>query len=179
MDRDFSFGGEIRWRPAPADIERAHLTRFMAQHDIEDFATLLLRSTQEVGWFTEAVLQYLDIQFHTPYSKVIDLERGIAWPEWCVGGEMNIVHNCVDKYMGTTTEEQVAVLWEGEGGEIRSLSYGELFRQVNQVANALRSMGLGAGDAIGLYMPMVPEAAIALLAYRKAMEKRLGLQIEV
>ncbi len=167
MEQEFTFGGDFRWHPSPDDIERAHLTHFMVEHGIEDFATLMLRSTQDVAWFTEEVLRYLDIQFYTPYAKVVDLKQGIAWPQWCVGGEMNIVHNCLDKYIGTATEDQVAVLWEGEEGETRELRYADLCRQVNQTANALRSMGLGAGDAIGLYMPMVPEIVVALLAIAK------------
>ncbi len=167
MEQEFTFGGDFRWHPSPDDIERAHLTHFMVEHGIEDFATLMLRSTQDVAWFTEEVLRYLDIQFYTPYAKVVDLKQGIAWPQWCVGGEMNIVHNCLDKYIGTATEDQVAVLWEGEEGETRELRYADLYRQVNQTANALRSMGLGAGDAIGLYMPMVPEIVVALLAIAK------------
>jgi acetyl-CoA synthetase len=80
---------------------------------------------------------------------------------------MNIVHNCLDKYMGTPTEEQTALIWEGEAGQTLSLTYGELYRQVNQAANALRSLGLGKGDAIGVYMPMTPEIAVALLAIAK------------
>jgi acetyl-CoA synthetase len=84
-----------------------------------------------------------------------------------VGGSLNIVHNCLDKYLGTATEGHIALLWEGEGGQTRSLTYGDLARKVNQAANALRSLGLGKGDAIGLYMPMVPELVVALLATAK------------
>ena len=80
-----SFGGEIVWRPSPDYIEKAHLTRFMRQHGIQDFKELMQKSTEDVGWFTEAVLHYLDIRFYESYSQVVDLSRGIAWPEWCVG----------------------------------------------------------------------------------------------
>ena len=99
------------------------------------------RSTEDVPWFTEAVLKFLDIQFYEPYQKVVDLSRGIAWPEWCVGGKMNIVHNCLDKYIGTETEKRTAFIWEGEEGVSKSLTYGELYWQVNQCANALRGLG--------------------------------------
>lgn len=161
------FGGPVVWRPTPATIERAHLTAFMQQHELDDFAALLARSTAEVGWFTDAVLRYLDIQFSTPYSQVVDLSRGIAWPRWCVDGQMNIVHNCLDKYLGTPTESRPALVWEGEGGESRSLTYGELNALVCQAANGLRDLGLGRGDAIGIFMPMVPEIVVALLAIAK------------
>ena len=76
-----SFGGEIVWRPTPAHVERAHLTAFMRQHGIADFNELMQRSTQDVAWFTDVVLKYLDIQFYQPYSQVVDLsETAIKTP---------------------------------------------------------------------------------------------------
>ncbi len=167
MSDKFDFGGEIVWRPNKDYIENARLTAFMQTHKIPSIEELMKRSTQDVAWFTEAVLNFLDIQFYEPYSNVVDLKKGIAWPEWCVGGKMNIVHNCLDKYMDTPTKHQPAFIWEGEEGESKTFTYGELFRQVNKTANALRSLGLGKGDAVGLYMPMTPEIIIAFLAIAK------------
>ena len=167
MGEGFDFGGEIVWRPGPGYLEQAHLTHFMHQHGISGFDELMKRSTEDVAWFTHAILNYLDIQFYTPYSQVVDLSRGIAWPQWCPGGVMNIVHNCLDKRIGTPQEERTALIWEAEEGQTGKLTYGELARQVNQAANALRSLGLGKGDAIGLYMPMTPEIVVALLAIAK------------
>ncbi len=167
MDESFEFGGEIVWRPTTEYVDNARLTEFMRLHNIESFDALMQRSTEDISWFTDAILKYLDIQFYEPYEKVVDLSQGIAWPKWCVGGKLNIVHNCVDKYIGTPTEKVTAFLWEGEDGSSKSMTYGELFREVNKAANALRSLGLGRGDAIGIYMPMVPEIAIALLAIAK------------
>lgn len=159
--------GQIVWNPSAETIENAHLTRFMRKHNLASFDDLMVRSTEEVEWFTDAILRYLDIRFYEPYSQVVDLSEGIAWPKWCVGGKLNIVHNCLDKYIGTPAENHLAVIWEGEEGQTRSLTYGELYRQVNQAANALRSLGLGKGDAIGLYMPMTVEIVVALLAIAK------------
>ncbi len=167
MPESFDFGGEIVWRPTPEYIENANLTRFMRQHGISDFEELMRRSTEDVAWFTEAVLNFLDIRFYQPYTQVVDLSKGIQWPRWCVDGKMNIVHNCVDKYIGTPTEGQAAYIWEGEEGGTRTVTYGELYRLTNQAANALRELGLGKGDAIGIYMPMVPEIVPALLAIAK------------
>jgi acetyl-CoA synthetase len=80
---------------------------------------------------------------------------------------MNIAHNLLDKYIGTPVENRTALIAEGEDGQVISLTYGELYRKVNQAANALRSLGLGKGDAIGLFMPMVAEIVIAMLAIAK------------
>ena len=167
MSEQFTFGGEIVWRPTVEYIERAHLTAFMHEHGIKDFAELMERSTSDVAWFTDAVLKYLDIQFYEPYSKVIDIAEGIQFPSWCVDGRMNIVHNCIDKYQGSVVSDQLSVIWEGEEGTTKSLTYEELYKEVNRCTNALRSLGLGKGDAIGLFMPMTPEIVIALLAIAK------------
>ena len=167
MSETFDFGGEIVWRPTPDHIEKAHLTAFMRQHNIPDFDVLMRRSTEDVSWFTDAVLKYLEIEFYKPYTQVADFSKGIQWAEWCVGGQMNIVHNCVDKRIGTPEEENPAFIWESEEGKNGTLSYGELHRQVNQAANALRSLGLGKGDAVGIYRPMIPEIVVALLAIAK------------
>jgi len=167
MNSNDHFGGAIVWNPSPEYLENAHLTQFMRQEGIASFAELMRRSTQDVPWFTEAILQYLDIRFSKPYTQVVDLSQGIQWPRWCVGGEMNIVHNLLDKHIGTPSENQPALIYEAEEGTIRNLTFGQLNRQVNQAANALRSLGLGKGDAIGIYMPMIPEIVVALLAVAK------------
>jgi len=167
MTSQFEFGGDIVWRPTEAYLANSNLKRFMDAHDLPDFDALMEKSTQDIVWFWEAVLEALQIEFYEPYRQVVDLSKGIQWPRWCVGGKMNIVHNCLDKWMGTPVQNRVALRWEGEEGTVRLMSYRDLWAAVNQCANALRSLGLGKGDAIGLYMPMTPEIAIALLAIVK------------
>ena len=150
----FTFGGEIIWRPTPDYIERSHLTRFMRQHHIGSYDELMTRSTTDVAWFTDAVLRYLDIRFRVPYRQVVDLSEGTEWPRWCVDGRMNIVDNCVDKWAADpAARNRPALVWEGEEGDTRHLSYGELAVEVNRCANALRALGLGAGDAVGCSCP--------------------------
>lgn len=85
MPEEFTFGGEIVWRPSQEHIQRAHLTAFMRRHGIADFAELMKRSTEDAAWFTDAALKYLDIEFYEPYSQVVDLSGGIQLPKWCVG----------------------------------------------------------------------------------------------
>ncbi len=162
-----AIGGEIVWRPTPEYVERSHLKRFMDRHGITTLHELHERSITDLEWFWNAVLEDLDVEFYEPYSQVVDLARGVAWPSWCVGGKMNIVHNCLDKWMGTVKQNQAAIRWEGEEGAVRVLTYGDLYREVNRMANGLRGLGLGKGDAVGLYMPMTPEIAIALLSVVK------------
>ena len=167
MAEQFTFGGEIVWKPGHEQIEGANLTAFMRAHGISDFPELMRRSTEDVAWFTDAVLKFLDIQFYEPYSKVLDLSDGIQFPKWCVDGKMNIAHNCVDKWQSSAFSGRAAIVFEGEEGITQRLTYKDLYRQVNKTANALRSLGLGKGDAVGLFMPMTPEIVIALLAIAK------------
>ncbi len=167
MPVHFDFGGEIVWRPSRETIERAHLTHFIHQNNLRDFNELLLRSTEDVAWFTEAILKYLDIQFYKPYSRVIDISGGIQFAKWCLDGQMNIVHNCVDKVYSSINANQLAVIWEGEEGNSATLSYKELYEEVNRCSNALRLLGIGKGDAVGLFMPLTPEIVIAMLAVIK------------
>ena len=167
MNKGYPNQNDFIWHPTAEYIDQAHLTKFMHQHNLQDFNELMQRSTEDVAWFTEAILQYLDIRFYTPYSEILDLSQGFAWPRWVVGGKMNIVHNLLDKYIGTSIENKTALITEVESGQVNSYTYADLWRKVNQAANALRSLGLGSGDAIGLFMPMTCEIVVAMLAIAK------------
>ncbi|MFB6229925.1 MAG: AMP-binding protein [Salinibacter sp.] len=163
----FPFGQEAVWHPDPEVVADSNLRKFMDQHGISDLDDLHARSTSDIEWFWEAVLDDLDIEFYREYDEIVDLSGGIQRPEWCVGGKMNIVHNLLDKWQGTPVENRPALRWEGEDGSTQELTYGELHRRVCRCANALRDLGLGKGDRIGLYMPMTPEIVIAFLAIVK------------
>jgi acetyl-CoA synthetase len=163
----FPFKQRFVWQPTDEYLQHSRLKRFMDRHGLATVDDLQARSTTDIAWFWEAVFEDLEIEFYEPYTQVVDLSSGIQLPTWCVSGKLNIVHNCLDKWMGTATQNHVALRWEGEEGTARVLSYRDLFREVNRVAAALRSNGLGKGDAIGLYMPMTPEIVIALLAIAK------------
>jgi acetyl-CoA synthetase len=164
---EFQFGGEFVWHPTPELVAQSNLQRFIKKHGLGSYDELMRRSTTDIAWFWDAVLRDLDIQFYEPYSRVVDLSEGKPWARWCVGGEMNIVHNMLDKYAGTEVDDRLAIKSETEDGTARALTYKELRVQTNKMAAALRSLGLGKGDAIGVFMPMVPEIVIAMLAIIK------------
>jgi acetyl-CoA synthetase len=164
---DFAFGGEFVWWPDPGAVERANLTRFMRTVGAASLDELIPRSLEDVSRFWDAVLSDLDIQFYHPYSQIADFSRGIEWPAWCVDGVMNVAHNCLDKWLAVGAGGRVAVRWEGEEGATRILTYAELAREVAKAANGLRALGIGKGEAVGLFMPMIPEIVIALLAICK------------
>jgi acetyl-CoA synthetase len=155
------------WKPSQENIEGAHITQFMLRHDIDSFDELLSKAAGDVAWFSDAIYKFLNIRFRTPYSNVVDLKKGPAWPKWCVDGRSNIVDTCLEQYLGTSNEGNLALIWEGEDGRTTSLTYLQLSRQVNKACNALQGLGVQKGDAIGLFMPMTPEIVVALLAIAK------------
>ena len=96
------------------------------------------------------------------WSHVLDWNPPFA--KWFVGGQLNASVNCLDRHINTDIKNKAAIIWESESGETRTLSYFQLYRQVNMFANALKSCGVGKGDRVTIYMPMVPELPIAMLA---------------
>jgi acetyl-CoA synthetase len=166
---EFRFGGEFVWHPSPELIAQSNLQRFIDKHRLGSYGELMRKSTTDIAWFWDTVLRELDIQFYQPYSQIVDLSEGKPWAKWCVNGEMNVAHNMLDKYAGTEIDNRLAIKSETEDPAVagRSLTYKELREQVNIMAAGLRSLGLGKGDAIGVFMPMVPEIVIAMLAIVK------------
>src|SRR6266545_2353593 len=131
-------GDGIAWRPSQAYFETSRLKRFMDRHGLADFDALMRRSTE-----------------------------GIAWARWWLGGRLNYVHNALDKHVSTARRNKLALIWEGEDGACRKYSYWELWAETNRLANALRGLGIGKGDRVGIFMPMIPEVCIASLACSK------------
>ncbi|HBQ98254.1 MAG TPA: acetyl-coenzyme A synthetase, partial [Cyanobacteria bacterium UBA11691] len=112
------------------------------------------------GFWAELAEQELD--WFEKWDRVLDWEPPFA--KWFVGGKINISYNCLDRHLKTWRKNKAALIWEGEPGDSRTLTYAQLHREVCQMANVLKQLGVQKGDRVGIYMPMIPEAAIALLA---------------
>jgi len=153
--------------PSQEFVESTNVWQFMQEHGIDDYNELIERTTSEVpgepasgvDWFWDELIDYLDLEFDEAYDKVRDDADGPQFTDWYPGGELNIAHNVLDRHAAPDTERrnEIACLWEAEDGAVRDVTFGELRRQSNQVANALEQRGVGVGDTVGLYMPMVPE----------------------
>ena len=102
------------------------------------------------------------LTWRTPFTKT--LEWNLPFAEWFADGTLNVAENCVDRHVAAGLGEKGAIHWVGEPGDRRALTYNDLHREVQQAANALKSLGVGQGDRVAIYMPMVPEVAIAMLA---------------
>ena len=152
----------VAWHPPADSRQTTNVGRFMAEHGIDDFDQLVQRSINEPEWFWDAVVRFLGLRFTEPYDKVLDVSKGIPWATWFTGGRLNFAENCL-RHPGART----AIVWEGEDGETRTWTYDELRAQVDGLAGRLRELGVGAGDAVGIYLPMLPETVAAVLAVTK------------
>ncbi len=161
--------GDVVWEPSAEVIGRSRLKRFMDRHGIGTLAELNERSTSETEWFWDAVIHDLGIHWYRAYDRVLDDSHGPQWPNWFPGGKLNIVQTAVDRHVSGAhaTPDKVALIWEGEPGEVRRLTYRELNAEVCKLGNALHKLKVRPGDRVGIFMPMVPETAIALLACAK------------
>jgi acetyl-CoA synthetase len=154
------------WRPDDAALAHARATAFMHEHGIADWRELVRRSSDDIEWFWDAVVRHLDIEFAEPYERVLDSSAGIEWSRWFTGGRMNLAATCVDR-PARLWPDRTAVLWESESGEVRSLDYAELRTQVDRIAGALRELGVGRGDPVGLFLPMSIEVVAGFYAIAK------------
>ena len=159
--------GEIIWTPPKELREKSNVARFMREHGLPSYEELVRRSTEDVEWFWDAVVRDLNIEFFEPYERVLDASQGIMWAKWFVGGKLNLAYNCVDRHAQGAKRDKIALIAETEDGHITRWTYEELAAQTNKLANALKELGVGKGDAVGLFMPMVPEIVAAFMAIAK------------
>ncbi|HKC95149.1 MAG TPA: AMP-binding protein, partial [Nitrospira sp.] len=103
-----------------------------------------------------------ELEWFAPWTKVLDWDY--PWAKWFVGATCNISYNCLDRHVKTWRKNKVALIWVGENDQERFFSYGELYRQVNRCANALKKLGLRKGDRVTIYLPKIPEQVVAMLA---------------
>ena len=155
---------DIIWRPTPDVAERSRIGRFLRAHGLASLAELQRRSVADPEWYWTAVVADLGIRWLRAPARVLDDARGPAWPTWFPGGLMNLTDNCLDRHVEGGRGDHPALIWEGDDGSTRQMTYRELLREVSRLGNALRALGVGDGDRVGIFLPMSLEAAIATLA---------------
>ena len=159
-------GAREAWWPDAETAAETNVGRFMSRHGLSSFDDLVARSIGEPEWFWAAVVEFLDIPFVEPYRAVVDLSQGAPWARWFVGGRLNLAEVCVDRH-AAAEPGRTAVVWEGEDGEVRRWTYAELRSQADGLAALLAARGVQEGDAVGVFMPMVPETVATLMAVAK------------
>ena len=151
---------KFTWQPTAEQRGSANVARLAARLGCDDFAALHRLSVEEPDRFWAEVVDDLGIAFSERWERVLDDSDGIERARWFVGGRVNVARVCVHRWADERPDDEAAV-WQAEDGERRSLTWGELSREVYRLAEGLASLGVGEGDAVGVYLPMAPEAAIA------------------
>ncbi len=159
--------GDVIWEPSPEVIARSRLQGFLDRHRVASYQRLVERAAEDPVWFWDAAIHDLGVAFYRGFDRVLDVSDGIEWARWWVGGRMNIVQSCLDRHRDQAFHDKTALIWEGEPGEVRKLTYGELDVEVCRLAGALQKLGVEPGDRVGIFLPMVPEVAVAALACAK------------
>ncbi len=155
------------WYPSEAYTRGSHLEALMQRLGVADYDALYRLSVEDPGRFWAATLDQIGLEWFEPYRAFVDLSRGPAWPQWFVGGKLNLAHAAVTQHARGPLAQQLAVVWEGEDGRVARLTYRELAAQVDRAAGALRFLGVEKGDRVGLFLPMIPETPVAALAVAK------------
>ena len=151
---------EVIWRPSPEVVERANVTRLMRRHGIATYRELVKRSQEEPDWFWPAAVEDLGLELREPWQQLLDTSEGVEWAKWFCGARLNVAWNCVHRHARARPDATAAV-FRGEDGTRNEISCAELSDAVTRLAEVLAGLGVRAGDRVGLYLPMSPEAAIA------------------
>ena len=151
------------FEPSKIFVDKTNIKEWMEEHNIQEYDELLKRAKEDPEWFWDDLAG--ELKWYKSYDKTFNWNPPHA--EWFLNGKFNIIHNAIDRHVEGPNRDKIAYLWEGESGEIRSLSYLELYNEVNKFANALKSLGVGKGDTVSIYLPMILELPIAMLACAK------------
>src|ERR1700716_3142840 len=154
------------WSPTTEQAQSSRLWRFMQQHHTASYPELCERAARDRAWFWDALVKELGIIWSAPYQAVMDTSDGLPFTRWFPGGLLNAYDSAVVRHR-RTDPERLALISETEAGPVRQLTYGQLEDAVERSAAGLRAIGVGRGVAVGLYLPLVIENAVALLACTK------------
>ncbi|MDF5713931.1 MAG: acetate--CoA ligase [Rhizonema sp. NSF051] len=143
------------FHPSAEFSANAHIKSLEEYQHLYDTA----KADPEKFW---AELAQTELHWFQKWDTVLDWQPPFV--KWFVGGKINISYNCLDRHLTTWRKNKAAIIWEGEPGDSRTLTYAQLHREVCQFANALKQLGVQKGDRVGIYLPMIPEAVIAMLA---------------
>ncbi|MCS7051836.1 MAG: AMP-binding protein, partial [Thermomicrobium sp.] len=152
------------WIPGEETISRSRLLAFMRRQGFDDLANFLKASTGDPEWFWRAVVDDLEVAFTRPFERVLDDSLGKPFPRWFDGGRINVAELCSHRHAVGARSSKTAVVYEGDLGQRRSLTYAQLDDEVRRFAANLRGLGVERGDRVVVFLPVIPEATVAFLA---------------
>ncbi|WP_028777807.1 AMP-binding protein [Shimazuella kribbensis] len=153
------------WIPTQEQIELSRLYAFMKKLGFDNWDDFYQYSTRDVSRFWGDVVEDMNMVWNKPYRQVLQLDEGNAFPRWFVEGEINVTLNCLDVYVeNPQMRNQLALIWEGEDGKSIKYTYRDLWYEVNRFAKLLLQLGVEPSDRVMIYLPMIAENVISLLA---------------
>ncbi len=161
-----TFGRDVpdaAWRPGPEQLERSRLAVFLRSTGLRDLEALQSRAADDPAWFWGAAADDLAIAWQRPPARVLDLSGGPEWSRWWTGGAFNYAAAAIDPRADRDPDGE-ALVWEGEDGAVRRLTNHELRDAVDRAAAAFDAIGVGEGDRVGIYLPMLVETVVSVLA---------------
>ncbi len=154
------------WRPSPELLAESRAARLLRGLDMPDLETLQARAVHDPGWFWAAAVADLGLSWQRPPGRALDMSDGIEWARWWPGAAFNHATASVDPWAEARPGDE-ALAWEGEDGAIRRLTRAELRDAVDRAAAMLARNGVGEGTRVGIFLPMLPETVVAVLALGK------------
>lgn len=152
--------------PTKEQIQYSNIHAFMKKHNIKTLDELSSKAKNNLEWFWRNVDEDIGIVWHKKYHSVYDFSSGYAWPKWFVGGKTNIISSSVEKF-SKKNPDRVAYYFISEEDTRKQITYKELELAISKLANGLKSLGVKKGDTVAIYMPMIKEAIVAILACAK------------
>ncbi|WP_017186969.1 AMP-binding protein [Alkalibacillus haloalkaliphilus] len=156
------------WFPDENALKQTRLYQFMNRLGFDNYNEFHNYSVHDIAEFWHESIKELDINWFKDYDQTLDLSNGVVYPEWFVNGQLNVAYNAVEKWaLDPKFRDQNALIWESDAGDTVTYTFKKLDEEVNRVANGLINHGAKQGDIFTIYMPMIPEATIAMLAISK------------
>ncbi|MFX3625491.1 MAG: AMP-binding protein [Ectobacillus sp.] len=156
------------WFPTEEYKASTRLFQWMQQLGYDDYEEFYEKSIEDIEWFWGEAERAVGYQWMKPYTEVLDLANGTPFAKWFKNGTCNVVESALGRWASNSDiKTQTALIWEGEDGTSKSFTYGELNDWVSRIAGGLRDLGIEKGDRVTIYMPMIPETAVAMLAAMK------------
>ena len=155
---------QVVWHPSPEVAAASNVAAQMRRLGLPSYEAFLEWSFADPDGFWKDFFEAIDFRWRTPYRETVEMRAGRPWARWFVGGELNATESALDRHLEAGRGDRVALIWEGEEGESRRYTYRQVFEEVTRLTRALQALGIRPGDRVGLFLPMIPEVAFALLA---------------